>query len=411
MMPSLFARIATGLAVATVASKLFADEYHYNNVLIGDRAAGMGGAYTAISDDASGLYYNPAGIMFAKGRNLSASVNAYNRTNTSYERTIGGNDYDRSSTTLLPNFFGLVRPLGSGVVGFSFAVPDSVFEDQDQTFNNIPTVLPGVTATEYVVNYNNRDDTYLIGPSYALELNKQWAIGATLYAHIRKREWIQNELLRLDTGQDDWTNIYYQTDETGVRPVLGVMWSGLDKVSIGLSLTKTYILDSDTTVQTTYKAYNQSNPTRTVVNTDEKRKLPWIATLGAAWFPSESLLVSADVSYAAASEDSFVKREATWNGAVGVEYYLNPRWAWRGGLFTNRAATPRIDAGQINQREHVDLYGIATSISRFAANTSTTVGLAYSQGSGEAQLFRNSTTIVDVDRNSLSVFLSASTAF
>ena len=38
-----------------------ADEDHYNNIIIGDRPAGMGGAYTAISDDPSGLYYNPAG--------------------------------------------------------------------------------------------------------------------------------------------------------------------------------------------------------------------------------------------------------------------------------------------------------------------------------------------------------------
>ena len=54
-----------------------ADENHYSNQLIGYRAAGLGGAYTAISDDPSGLYYNPAGIVYAQTSNLSASVNAF----------------------------------------------------------------------------------------------------------------------------------------------------------------------------------------------------------------------------------------------------------------------------------------------------------------------------------------------
>src|SRR3990172_2529925 len=61
----------------SLLTEVMADEYHYNNILIGDRAAGMAGAYTAISDDPSGLYYNPAGIVFAPRRSFSASVNAY----------------------------------------------------------------------------------------------------------------------------------------------------------------------------------------------------------------------------------------------------------------------------------------------------------------------------------------------
>src|ERR1700737_2053550 len=34
---------------------------------LGGRGAGMGGAFTAIADDGSALFYNPAGIGFQKG--------------------------------------------------------------------------------------------------------------------------------------------------------------------------------------------------------------------------------------------------------------------------------------------------------------------------------------------------------
>jgi long-subunit fatty acid transport protein len=73
----LVALFVTGYAIA--------DDFHYNNVLIGNRAAGLAGAYTAISDDATGLFYNPAGIVFSDTLQLSASANAVH-TSTGIEK-------------------------------------------------------------------------------------------------------------------------------------------------------------------------------------------------------------------------------------------------------------------------------------------------------------------------------------
>jgi hypothetical protein len=47
-----------------VATSVVADEFHFINTFIGDRAAGMGGAYTAIADGSKRMYYNPAGLAF-----------------------------------------------------------------------------------------------------------------------------------------------------------------------------------------------------------------------------------------------------------------------------------------------------------------------------------------------------------
>ena len=39
-----------------ILQMIFADDYHFNNFFIGDRAASMGGAYCAIADGPEGVY-------------------------------------------------------------------------------------------------------------------------------------------------------------------------------------------------------------------------------------------------------------------------------------------------------------------------------------------------------------------
>jgi hypothetical protein len=97
----------------SLSGAAFADEFHYTNLLIGDRAPGMGGAYTAVSDDATGLTI----IQRVRLRpvNLSASVNAYyydKHTGTSSAATDGN-----TRSSLLPNYFGVVN-LGGWIFDF-----------------------------------------------------------------------------------------------------------------------------------------------------------------------------------------------------------------------------------------------------------------------------------------------------
>ena len=45
--------------------------------IIGDRALGMGGAFVALTDDPSAIWYNPAGLAWISGDLLTLSGNAY----------------------------------------------------------------------------------------------------------------------------------------------------------------------------------------------------------------------------------------------------------------------------------------------------------------------------------------------
>lgn len=392
----------------------WADEYHYNNILIGDRAAGMGGAYTAISDDPSGLYYNPAGIAYVQGTNVSVSANAFHQTSTVYKSALGsGNDYERKSSALLPNFFGIIQPLGKARIGFSYAVPDSIIEDQNQTFYNIP----GTTTSRYAINFNKSDTTYNFGPSYAMELNKEFSIGATLYAHFRQNEWISNQLINKNTGRYQWLNQFYKNTEWGIKPIVGMMWSPTGNLAAGLTLSQVKILSSDAVAQIICAgdipgicdpAYVAGTaPVRVVAPSDSKRAYPFTATMGVAYFPSKELIVSGDFSYYAKAKDiAFGDKVATWNAALGAEYYLTEKWALKGGLFTDRANTPKITSSDVNAFDHVDFYGGSISVSYFTRQSSITVGSTYRYGKGQAQILGDS-QIQDVKSMAWTSFLSA----
>jgi long-chain fatty acid transport protein len=406
-----FGRVGVFAALLLLGSSgARADEQHYRNILIGDRAAGMAGAYTAVSDDPSGLYYNPAGTLYSAGGNLSASMNALHLTETTYDKALGGNDWKRSSVVFIPDFFGVLQPLGKGVVGFSYAVPESISEDQDQIFEKLPSSIPGATIDRYVINFNQEDSTYNVGPSYAWPLGGKVSVGATLYGHYRHRELILNQLVNLSTGQYEWSTRYLETSEYGVRPLLGVMYAPADKWSVGLSLTKTYVLSSKTSDQRTLKTITDDGNTvsfETETN-HARRAYPLTTTLGVAWFPSEVLALAGDFSYYGATQDDFGDRKATWNAALGVEYYLNQRWAVRTGLFTNRANSPEVASGQLNQDPHVDYYGGSLSLTHFTRNSSVSLGANYSRGSGKDQVISGSTAIQNVAAQTLTVLMSAS---
>lgn len=90
---------------------MYADEFHNINQLIGDRATGMGGAYTAVSDDASGLFYNPAGIVYVTDKNFSASVNAFFRRPKNLRALSAGSRSSENPMRYWPIFLALLNLL------------------------------------------------------------------------------------------------------------------------------------------------------------------------------------------------------------------------------------------------------------------------------------------------------------
>ncbi len=400
---------------------------NYIGLLVGERPMGMGGAYTAVSDGPSGLYYNPAGIVYSHAPNLSASVNAFHSSQTRYADALGAADWERNSQELLPNYFGTTQPLGPFTVGLSYAVPQTLQEEQAQTFDRL-----GNEDVEYLsVNVDNADTMTKGGPSIAYEVNDRLALGGTLYGHLRERKTITTQVLhvgeesKLEASdhpepdrQYEVRNTYRTTEELGFTWILGAMLTPIDSVSLGASIRGTQILSTtnsqqrlchgaqDPRVEGEYEDSSLCEPGQVGfhdLQEDHVRGAYPIETkLGVAWFPSSRLLLTADVMHYTSAEG----RKQIVNVASGGEYYLNPDWAIRIGGHTNFSNTP----GLVDFDHQIDRYRFTGSLTRFSRNSSVSVGFNAGYGSGEARIVEGA-GIQDVTTRSLTLFLATSYSY
>ncbi|WP_044407943.1 OmpP1/FadL family transporter [Thiomicrospira microaerophila] len=453
--------LALAMAGASMAMPALADEFHYRDILVGDRAAGLGGAYTAISDDASGLYYNPAGIVYSTSTKISGSVNAFNFKNTTYSGISDSNPnqkWTRTSSGMVANFFGVIQPLGAGVAGFSIAIPNYDLEDQSDSFTHLQSAKRlqntdevgtelGVNRTlgeanqfaaleqnairNQEIDYNNADTTTLAGISYAFPVSEQLSVGMTLYGYMRKKESTLKQISIIEGRDIDDAPVflkdsYYQkvqTDELGIQPRLGLMWSPIERVSIGMMIQTTIMLSEspdtrlDQTLCTGTQCYtlegsnfvaldtNAHQHTDIGLNETTKNKLPTEVNLGLAYFPSNALLLTGDFSYATSTD----RYAATWNLAGGAEYFLNPTWAVRGGLYTNNANTE--SNVSVHGDPHINEIGSSFSVTRYTKTSNITVGLGYLGGTGTANLFGSSSHTQEIKTFGMNLYVSTSGSF
>jgi long-chain fatty acid transport protein len=391
----------------------------------GNRAIGLGGAYTAISDDPAGCYYNPAGITFAPNNGLSASVNAFYQSLKVYKSAMLQQDgrmldWEQESFSILPNFFGVVRKLGNGTLGFSYVVPDSIQRRQKQTFSNIESNLRDNDIETFTININDSDRTYLFGPSYAYRISSSLSVGGSLYAYYRDKELIRNQILLFEQGQHYLLNYYETGTDWGFRPILGIMWEPVEKLAVGFTLSKIYITSSDNETQLITRDTSLNNPdvvgsvsydysnTNTIFFGNSSDSIeddfPLTLSFGLAYFVSPKLLFSGDLVY---SEKIGSKGEVL-NFAIGTEYFFTEQYAVRFGFYSDYANTPDLRSNYVNQAENIDIYSASLSFTVYHSAAGITLGCLYGFGKGDAQIIANNTAIQDVEISNLAIYLSAS---
>ncbi len=399
-----FKEILLGIILSLITIPAHAGIDHYKNILIGERASGMGGAFLAIADDPSGLYYNPAGMIYVPNKTLSGSANTFHYSSVKYKGAVQNIEHwTRSSTTLKPNFFGMVKQMNPKLsVGLSYVVPDASVEHQNQVFNDVGDIH------SFIISHHLEDTTTYVGPSVAYKINETLSVGMTLYYFYRDYRLQSNQLV-YDEGPtfNEWITIDHQQFNAGISPKIGIIWSPLEKLSIGATLKK------DTVLSSTY--INQRNelttaevPTADPINSysshhDNTIKFPYQFSVGVAYFPSPYFLVSADIDYLPKVNSSKVD---VINFSTGLEYYLNEKNALRAGLFSNFSNIPKPTASTSGLSK-IDMYGISLGYSLYGAGSSLTTSLIYSTGSGKSQIYGDA-TILSYEQTDLTLMIAAS---
>ncbi|WP_141731752.1 OmpP1/FadL family transporter [Oligoflexus tunisiensis] len=394
-----------------------ADQYHYHNLVVGERAMGLGGAFSAIADDASGVIYNPAGLGFALSSDISGSANAIYTKKTVYKKTIANDDFTEESSGTLSPFFGGLQKLDDTMQGLAIAFAmyslDSELKDQDDVIENIGSLQ------RFHRTSNIRSNTTGYGLGAAKRLSGNFSLGVSL-SWIVVDELVQEyqDVQYANTGflaQNIRTHLTASALDSAIGAQYAVGTFSFGVVTRLRSLmAENYDYGQD---NSTNLPAGSSTPGDTVRgNADIKFKtplkdLPMEVRAGVAWFPSAVFLWSFDVIHNTAAEGDIFKREAVTNFATGAEYYITPSIPVRTGIFTNYDTRPAVESGKVNQADHIDYMGYSLFFGWVQPNSQVAGGLVVQDGEGKAQKIGNSANIQTVEARSYTFALSATHSF
>lgn len=412
-----------------------AADNNFRPYVLGARAAGMGGAFTALSDDGSGSFYNPGGLAFSARSSVSLSASVYGIAGGTYEGLFPRNqDFEYSNPQVFPVSTSAVRKLGAvnpdtGVpdqtVFFSVFVPDALRIDDRDTI-----------GTPYnAFFYAQESQTVWAGGGYAYRLGRVGigAVGYVLYG-------TEINSFDINVANPDDTQSFVvissrmDTTTIGFLGGLGARVDVTDNLRLGVSVFSPAVgfgsrgyyakatvgIVPDTTTAPNFAA---------VVNDDLDATpfMPLRVQAGAAW-ATPTWTLSADVTYLGGREVELnpeledeglnfnMVREPVINVSLGGEMLVADKFPVRAGLFTDFSAAvePRgRDAGSISNSQHIDRYGVSLSVGHRSTNVVTDVGVNLSYGTGKEVLPRqlDFTDLSYQDASQYLVYLFLATAY
>lgn len=409
------------LLIQTITISSNADSYHYRNVLVGERAAGLAGAFTAVSDDPSGIFYNPAGLAFITDDYISLSGNAINVTQEEYKDIVPGQNYTLQSQGIVPAFFGFTQTLFGKRVGFAVAVPNADLLDQDDELTNISTADKGPNLLRR--RFFFQDTLYNFGPGISQKFGDRFSIGLTLFGFFRLVRAIDNQTILfnpLGTGQYYLQTSSFSTYSFGLEPKLGTQFMITEKWAIGFTASRKFNIwgkgkirqqysntDPATGLPVTFNgSYSNDNVYSYTENVTTKLPENYHFTLGNAYFFSKSFLVSTDLDF----HTGYIANSVypTWDLAIGSELFLSESFPIRLGAFTANSNSKTLDSNLANQNPHINNIGLTTGFSILKPGSSFGLGVSAAFGSGKGQIISGSTTQQDAYQRSYGLYFSGS---
>ena len=379
MKPGAFLIRSACTALLILASSARADFFNGRNILIGERASLLGGAFTALADDASAGYHNPAGLVQAPGFTVSAAADVYAFYILS--RTERVNDQGDQLTlsfvrpVILPSTFALsyqvIPRLTLAVHVFS---PDRF---RLSAINSIhaPVVANalGIDRTYGGLSRSARFDqsSTLYGASAGLKVNDVFSLGVALHYHLAQTSQALASTYFTDASADgsiqsEQATLLADNEVTsgGLIPQIGVLLRLPAGFRIGLNWqSETIILHSQNVWQLSLATTGRGQGFDSGTTSGDTR-YPHRFALGLAW-QSPALTLSLDLiaytplDYDAPHEvlrtefaDNRHREVAHFDASLGVEITLSEMFVLRGGLFTNTSSASAQFA-----EERINLYG------------------------------------------------------
>lgn len=381
----------SGVLLLLLAQPTMAAFSNYNSILIGDQAAGMGGAYTAMTNDASALaYYNPAGIAFLQGHSFSAAVGIYKKFDTTFGKE---EDFTKAPLRINQGFFRAIPSSTGSIIrhddytfAFSIVVPD---------FDNYKGDLRNSTENTTTLSYV--DESLWVGGAIAKKTSDVESMGLTMYYTARSYTRSLNDRSFPTASEAILFNSEKTIVENAIIAILGYHLKLNDQWAFGASFRTPNLTIKGSGSYFSSRVDTNPYSVTTVSKPDETTNvhIPAKLALGMAYKPTEDLTISADASlYQATEYDDFNdtsfathwRHRAIWNLSMGAEKRFFPWLRVRVGGFTNFSSHPDPDP-TINtiQPDKVDQLGFSANLAFTSGDKiDYTFGGYYTGGRGKS---------------------------
>jgi long-subunit fatty acid transport protein len=418
--------LATLLVLALLSGRAEAQGLYYRSIPLGERAIGLGGAYTGIADDPSATYYNPAGLM-AGGRfqllgSLSSIVFSKQKTENAFQVGDENKDLESSHTTTLPHFVGTVVKFGKQAFGdHRYAIAYSSFEVGRERFNVGFTDINPENSADLRLHDDYRMRWW--GVSFAAQIKEKLSLGVSSF--LSNQSYGYGEDIGFASGgtlEDDGVRVGAEsvTSSTGLgigswalvfrlgalyrvnrRWQIGVMFQppGAPLKSDG-NIFRRFVADS--TTGSSYFLFDQGG-------LDVRAPIPFELRTGARYKINAVTTLSVDVAVTGPVRDRKVfdvpvelenldlsigtyfanstKRRTTPNAAIGVEHLFG-KAVVAGGLFTNISAAPNVpETSTTYAPDQISMYGASLAVGMDTKGYRLTLGATGYFGRGDALSF------------------------
>ncbi|MCA9668110.1 MAG: hypothetical protein KC503_21075 [Myxococcales bacterium] len=403
------------------ATRAWGQDSHYQSYLVGERAVGLGGAYTAIADDSSGAYYNPAGLAESGYSSVSLSAALYGFVLTS-DRLALASPVESSESAFItyPTTAAWIQLLRKGdkqtgvgrmQAALSLVTPQSSVRRQRLAYASDLGPAPNGTGnllSDNLVVQSAEDDTLWIGVSFAWKVARWLSLGATLYTTVRTGvyQFYTVQLLRLveAAGETDRLILPSRTDarlrHIGMLGVFGAVVRVGERLRFGAAFRTPNARISSTVKIGTLQVNDQVQVQGDDAEGKFQDRQPFKVSLGAAYLVKRRWGVSADVAvYGPVGEYQMLtdtgdaeldvllpmKKKAIVQVNVGAELYPLRALALRAGFFTNLSALGTCQPVACNGifADDIDQVGVSGGISYEVDRATISLGWSLSFGGAD----------------------------
>ena len=330
----------TILLAASFSTSTFANGLSLNS--LGPKALGMGGAFVALSNDATAMYWNPAGLAGQKS-SVSAFFTGIMPIGT-YEYAPAGVTTETKSN---------IYPTG-GLFG--------VYTKDNMTFG-LGVYVPAGLGAEYegadlvnlsggVFDWESRIGVIAISPSFAFQVNDKFSIGVAANIYYGIFDLSRPDAADLNRDGVPESPVQYTEESTGLGfgATIGLQYDISKKLTIGASFRTTTAVSMEGDAVINHATFGN------IVETKFEREVSWPLWIagGLAYKPTECLTLVLDAQYSKwslldeliAEYEKMPDGEFTlnWEDAVqirvGGEYMVSPKTAIRLGYYYDPAPAP-----------------------------------------------------------------------